>query len=257
MKKKKSPILFSAMPKQRTNPQRRINKDPLTTSSSCTCSRWGKEIWATVIRRMKISCFTVDPRHIILSFFFFSIEMKHPLVNAILLDLGFFWVFLMLWAFISILYQKLNSYANNLILSSVLLRNIIANSDRLSLCSTSVGFSNTCFCCLLFNLLYLLISVFLLQPAISLHVSVLLFFDRKYPSPTQFLILFASFVSLRRRPCCSQGQVSILQVEPAQKETDLSLPATNYCDSPYTEAIQGEGPASINPFGLCKQRVGP
>lgn len=47
-----------------------------------------------------------------------------------------------------------------------------------------------------------------------------------------------------------------LGIEPAQKETDLSLPVTYYWDSPYTEAIQEKAPASINPIGLCKHREG-
>lgn len=50
--------------------------------------------------------------------------------------------------------------------------------------------------------------------------------------------------------------MNILGIEPAHKETDLSLPVTYYWDSPYTEAIQGEAPASINLTGLCKHREG-
>lgn len=72
------------------------------------------------------------------------------------------------------------------------------------------------------------------------------------PSASPCLLL----VSLRWRLCCSRRQVTILGGEPAQKETDISLPATNYWDSPNTEAIQGEAPANINPLGLCKQREG-
>lgn len=50
---------------------------------------------------------------------------------------------------------------------------------------------------------------------------------------------------------------NILGVEPDEKEMDVSLPVTYYWDSPYTEAIQGEAPANINPIGLCKHKEGP
>lgn len=55
---------------------------------------------------------------------------------------------------------------------------------------------------------------------------------------------------------CSRGQVNILVVEPAQKETDLSLSATSYWYTPHTGAVQGQAPANINPLGLCKQTEG-
>lgn len=105
--KKKNQIPFSAMPEQSTTTQRRINKDPLTVSNSCTGSRSEKEIWTTVLRRMRSSCFTVDPRHTILPFFS-SIRNIHLLLNTILLS--FCWVFFLFNAisisFCLILYQN-------------------------------------------------------------------------------------------------------------------------------------------------------
>lgn len=92
---------------------------------------------------------------------------------------------------------------------------------------------------------------------ISLHVSVPPFFFsyRKYTWPVKIFILFAS---------CLSGMGALLQQRTdeypggrAQKEMDLSLLVTYYWDSPNTEAIQGEAPASINPIGLCKHREGP
>lgn len=96
-------------------------------------------------------------------------------------------------------------------------------------------------------------SVFLSQPVINPRVSASIsFFCIKYPSLTQFFIVFASCLSP-----IESGQVNILGAEPAQKETSISPPATNYWDSPCTEAIQGEALANINTLGLCQQTEGP
>lgn len=51
--------------------------------------------------------------------------------------------------------------------------------------------------------------------------------------------------------------MNTLGLEPAQKETRISLPATNHGDSPCTEVTRGEALANTNTLGLCQQTEGP